>query len=505
MKGKKSYRFMWGQKQSAMITEAMLNQIFTAKEAIFILSDGIFEHHMPEHEISNLKENGSRLLNKQYTQKLTEDIDEHIKDFFAFCDYINKKDLSESSNLELKDLFEIYRGHIKRTFIYFAVSTPQGTYFIEEEIKKLLMDKLQCKEKTEEFFIALSTPAEMDITMKERIDFLKIMKDNTINSKYNDINNNIKLKQIEKELKQYSRKYPALFFNTYDKREINNFLYNKLENKKSGEEIEREINKIKNHLGRIKNKHQRIYSIINDKNLEQYSTTLQKIGLDRYRLKHCWSGAEYLCLNMIIEVQQRLGIEFDDFIKTYIFTDIINFLDKKVRLSDKEIESRKKCMIFHYTEQDNNNQRIDQIYGKEAIDYKNRLITDKKDEQNNPYYTDNIKGMVANKGLGRYIKAKARVVNVKDLKQFNKDCKEFKKGEILVTTMTSPVMVPIIEKAFGIITDEGGICSHAAIISREFGIPCIVGTNGASFKIKTGDIIELDTNNGIIKVYPIWV
>ena len=66
--------------------------------------------------------------------------------------------------------------------------------------------------------------------------------------------------------------------------------------------------------------------------------------------------------------------------------------------------------------------------------------------------------------------------------------------------MTSPIMVSLIEKAAGIITDEGGITSHAAVVSREFGIPCLVGTRRASKIIKTGDEIELDANTGCIKI-----
>ena len=118
-------------------------------------------------------------------------------------------------------------------------------------------------------------------------------------------------------------------------------------------------------------------------------------------------------------------------------------------------------------------------------------------EQQIDKITSDIKGSIANKGVVRGL---ARVVNVKDLNQFIKDSKAFQRGEILVTTMTSPVMVPIIEKAAGIITDEGGITSHAAVVSREFKIPCIVGTHGASSIIKTGDMVKLDADQGVVKI-----
>ncbi len=75
-----------------------------------------------------------------------------------------------------------------------------------------------------------------------------------------------------------------------------------------------------------------------------------------------------------------------------------------------------------------------------------------------------------------------------------------KDGEILVAPMTRPDFVPLMKKAAGIITDEGGVTSHAAIISRELGIPCIVGTRIATKVLKNGMIVELNGNHGIVKV-----
>jgi len=75
---------------------------------------------------------------------------------------------------------------------------------------------------------------------------------------------------------------------------------------------------------------------------------------------------------------------------------------------------------------------------------------------------------------------------------------EFKKGEILVTRMTDPDWVPIMRIASAIITDEGGKTSHAAIVSRELGIPCIVGTLKATKVLKTGQEITVDCTSGTI-------
>jgi phosphohistidine swiveling domain-containing protein len=76
---------------------------------------------------------------------------------------------------------------------------------------------------------------------------------------------------------------------------------------------------------------------------------------------------------------------------------------------------------------------------------------------------------------------------------------EFNEGDILVTMMTRPEFMPLMKKASAIITDEGGLTCHAAIVSRELKKPCIVGTKEATRVLKTGDKIEVDADKGIIR------
>lgn len=103
-----------------------------------------------------------------------------------------------------------------------------------------------------------------------------------------------------------------------------------------------------------------------------------------------------------------------------------------------------------------------------------------------------ISGLCASKGL---IKGNVRVIT-----SIQSQAKTFKEGEILVTGMTRPEYMALAKKSSAIITDEGGVTCHAAIISRELNKPCIVGTNNATRILKTGDYVEVDGNMGIVKV-----
>lgn len=102
-----------------------------------------------------------------------------------------------------------------------------------------------------------------------------------------------------------------------------------------------------------------------------------------------------------------------------------------------------------------------------------------------------VKGISA--GRRGYGTGKAKVVlNTEDAHR------DMTKGDILVTGMTDPDFVPFMKMASAIVTDKGGITSHAAIVSRELNIPCVVGTEIATQLMKTGLEYTVDSRNGII-------
>lgn len=101
-----------------------------------------------------------------------------------------------------------------------------------------------------------------------------------------------------------------------------------------------------------------------------------------------------------------------------------------------------------------------------------------------------IKGQPACRGLARgYVK----------ICQFSTEINKLKRGDILVTAMTTPDFVPAMRRAAAIVTDEGGITSHAAIVARELGKPCIIGAKVAAKILKDGDYVEVDANRGVVR------
>jgi phosphohistidine swiveling domain-containing protein len=105
--------------------------------------------------------------------------------------------------------------------------------------------------------------------------------------------------------------------------------------------------------------------------------------------------------------------------------------------------------------------------------------------------TDEVVGLGASAGV---IEGTARVVtSVEESDQVGE-------GDILVCRMTNPAWVVLFTKVSGLVTDAGGTVSHPAVVSREFGIPAVVGTSDATQKIKTGDRVRVNGSSGVVEI-----
>jgi pyruvate,water dikinase len=120
-------------------------------------------------------------------------------------------------------------------------------------------------------------------------------------------------------------------------------------------------------------------------------------------------------------------------------------------------------------------------------------IGNKKEAKSRPGQKENAKIILQGQGAAPGI-ASGRVAIIRDVK----DTGSVKEGDILVTKMTSPDMVPAMRKVAAIITDEGGLTCHAAIVSRELGTPAVVGTKTATHVLTNGQLITVDGEKGLI-------
>jgi len=184
--------------------------------------------------------------------------------------------------------------------------------------------------------------------------------------------------------------------------------------------------------------------------------------------------------NLILrEVARRVKLDWNDL--EWLNRNEIKLILARARLDKKEIVRRKKAVLVLV---DKKGYKL--LSGEKAIKFANHEIVYKENK------IKDLKGVGAS--LGKVF-GKVKICNGAE-----EALKKIKKGDILVCPMTLPDYVTAMKKAKAIITDEGGITCHAAIISRELGIPCVVGTKIATQVLKNGDLVEVDANKGVIKI-----
>lgn len=180
------------------------------------------------------------------------------------------------------------------------------------------------------------------------------------------------------------------------------------------------------------------------------------------------------------EIAERSGLSLKE-ISYATEEEIIDFLDSSKEIPKDKIEERKRGFAIYFDDE----KKVQCKSGKDLEAALNELGIALSEE-----FSEEIKGSPASAG-----KAKGVVVIVRGVSDLSK----VKKGDILVAVTTHPDYVPAMQKIAAIVTDEGGITSHAAIVARELGIPCVVGAKNATKALKDGDTIEVDANAGVIR------
>lgn len=192
---------------------------------------------------------------------------------------------------------------------------------------------------------------------------------------------------------------------------------------------------------------------------------------DRYRLLSNWANFHfqpvffYISKKYKISVDdiQRLGIgEIEEMIATG-------------RIPRRAIAARKKLYVYY------------------PIQGRPRVLVGNEAKKFIRYFYQTVKmtgkGRVACPGKAR---GRAKIILSQD------DFPKFK-GDILVVVNTTPDFVPLMKRARAIVAEEGGITAHVSIVSRELGIPCVVGIKNATKVLKDGDRVEVDANKGVVR------
>jgi phosphohistidine swiveling domain-containing protein len=231
----------------------------------------------------------------------------------------------------------------------------------------------------------------------------------------------------------------------------------------------------------IQQKQKEIFTKYRLKNTQRYLFSLLQIGYTLMDVKkEIQTQAHYALSLVYAEIARRIGITHKQ-INLFLWEEIEAVLLGRRAITRTRIRSRSTFCGFVFI-----NGRGTQIVQRDArriyaAYLRERLKSVSKTELHGmPAYYGKLVGSVWNVS-----KLPARLPK--------------KHGNILVVSKTTPDFIPAIKSVRAIVTDEGGVTSHAAIVSRELGIPCIVGTKIATKVFKNGDRVEVDANRGIVR------
>ncbi len=183
----------------------------------------------------------------------------------------------------------------------------------------------------------------------------------------------------------------------------------------------------------------------------------------------------YLLKTLFEATAKYFGISYDDLLNLQI-QEILAGLKPDGNISIIRFEAKK---------------RRDSNWVYRAINGKGEISYTKIENGSAVGKIKNIRGSTVYQG---------KVTGIVKIVRNKSDFSKINDGDILVTAMTSPDFVQVLRKVNGIVTDEGGITSHASIVAREMQKPCIIGTKIATKVLKDGDLVEVNANSGIVKI-----
>jgi len=416
---------------------------------------------------SELKKIGSKCLNKFKSEAFRQKVK---MGFSRVSTKVDKKilnwqklDPSKLSIEKLYDLLSFFTACYQEIFNYGFFVEPLN-YVFSDELKKILSKyKL-----TDDEFSNLTAIADITFLNKHRQQLLSIAL------------RALKKQNIEKELNNHLKKYEWLASGHTGMKKINTSYFKKIlkDLSKDKQALEMELDYLKNYKKVIRNEQKKICQSHNfNKQAIEMIKIINSIGPLHDHRKEIFVKTIYYSDCLRKEIGKRFGYTLYDL--QYFELKELQQLKTGKKFNRDEINKRHEFMLL-----DANAKRMNLYTGKKAVKYLNPEF------KQNYNKSKKLDGTVASPG---HAKGKAKIIFGGN--SFNK----MNKGDILITSMTRPDMVIIMKKASAIITDLGGLTCHAAIVSRELKIPCIVDTEIATKVFKDGDKVEVDANKGVIK------
>lgn len=408
--------------------------------------------------------------NPKFGQSINSNIIKNSDQLRRFCQKLNRLELSNLSNEKLADIFD--QTDLLHTKLYEWCWLSNATDMFHNTFTQTLKDYLKTKIKNQvefnQIFSILTSPEKKSVAAKQEESLLKIA----------DLIKNHQ--SYTTQLKEHYQKYFYLKYLWLGKTGVYNYNYFyrealKLSRKK--DQPSKLIKILNSNLIKIKKDKSRLFQELKfDKKFVELFQIYSDFMLTKIYRRYDQIYLSYCLSHFLKLAAKKLNISFDEI--RYLTAKELSLALRQGDLNKNELKKR---LDFFW------------IYVEKDLEI---FSTDK----NHPWlnFLKQTKKVFANEltgQIGCLGKAKGFVKIINSPSDINK----MKKGDILVSIATNPDLVPAMKKAAAIVTEQGGVTSHAAIISREMNIPCVIGTKIATQVFKDGDWVEVDANIGIIK------
>jgi phosphohistidine swiveling domain-containing protein len=465
---------------------------------------------------------GEHLVNRFLSEpgfmaKLNKGIIETADKLRSFSDTVPERNLDTCSNAELWDFYEehdrLHTEYYQWGWIPNAADMFHNNF--TERLKKKLLEMGVSEEDVNKHLVVLTQPRDKSLIQIERIDFLKLAA------------------LVNKD--DYHRKLFTELFNTFKEQDAAKYgyqthtkEYEALLEKKAGKlitDIKQDV------LMKIRG-HYRKYFYVNHMwvgkaaTFDYYLKELVKLLGNKSDVDATLKREEeefQAGIRKREELMKELGMSaewreifdgFGDFMLTKIYRRFAQiYAAYKIEFLHKEVARRFNLTVKHI--------RFLLPLEVKKLLLEKRLDREELDERIKfcVYYAEEGKDVIFTGVKAKQLAEEAEKVEIKEMKELRgqvgcpgkargvvrqifrpDDMSKMNKGDVLVSIATDPDIVSAMKKAAAIVTEQGGVTCHAAIVSRELGIPCVIGTKIATKVLRDGDLVEVDADTGVVKI-----
>jgi len=430
---------------------------FCAKNIFFSVAKKIYEDYLKNPE--------------SLDQKISEHIKIEKEIENIWLNYLSKKKVLNQE--EFRQLFENFVFLIKEWWRYAAIGEDKGAIIYEVITPNFAVRHGLDLSEADQLVNLLVHPATQSVIGVERKCFLEICLDIYYG------------RNADRKLNDYLQNFFWIKSNFYRAREISSqSVRTEAEQeieRRSVAEIEDELSAIATNFERLSEQKRYLPDSVRLTLEDNLDLKFAQKMIEWIDIRKAGMMKIFYYLSKIIEdLSVNVRIEYDT-LASYSADEVVKLLSLKQKVSDEELANRNSGMFVEFRKDKGRKDFL----GRDALELFQTATTYEASEE--------FHGQVASTGGESKVTGLVRIV-------INPSEDDFNSGEVLVTSMTRVEFVPLMRRAKAIITDEGGIGCHAAIVSRELGMTCIIGTKIATKILKDGDIVEVDADKGIVKL-----